>query len=189
MSLRVNELRVLTGPARNPPATKPRGQQHNTSATGGGPGTATPISAPAAATPPANPARHGGAAVPSPPRRAAARNPGAPRRDPEAVTEDSAAAKPARVTGSPERTRRARDRTARSSLLVPVTGHSQGQTGIPPNRTHPSMTQRPVQPADSPDDAHITQIRKPHPGTLGNMNWRQNGGSSRVLPDGRCHLQ
>jgi len=26
------------------------------------------------------------------------------------------------------------------------------------------------------DDAHIIQIRKPQPGTLGNMNWRQNGG-------------
>jgi hypothetical protein len=36
------------------------------------------------------------------------------------------------------------------------------------------MTQRPVQPAGSPDDAHITQIREPQPGTLGNMNWRQN---------------
>jgi len=45
------------------------------------------------------------------------------------------------------------------------------------------MTQRPVQPADSPDDAHITQIRKPHPGTLGNMNWRQNGGYSCQAPD------
>jgi len=127
----------------------------------------------------ASPARHDGAAVPSPPRRAAARNPGAPRRDPEAVTQDSAAAKPARVTGDPEQTHRARDRPARTSLLVPVTGHTQRQTGIPPNRTHPSMTQRPVQPAGSPDDAHITQIREPQPGTLGNMNWRQNGGYAR----------
>ena len=51
--------------------------------------------------------------------------------------------------------------------------------GVPPDRTHPSMTERPVQPAHGADDAHIIQIREPQPGTPGNMNWRQNGGSVR----------
>jgi hypothetical protein len=45
------------------------------------------------------------------------------------------------------------------------------------------MTQRPVQPADSPDDAHIIQILESQPGTLGNMNWRPNGGTVCAAQD------
>jgi hypothetical protein len=50
------------------------------------------------------------------------------------------------------------------------------------------MTKLPVQPADSADDAHIIQIREPQLGTLGNMNWRQNGGSARGYHELRTPL-
>jgi hypothetical protein len=43
------------------------------------------------------------------------------------------------------------------------------------------MTERPVQPADSADDAHIIQIREPQHGTLGKLNWRQNGGYHAMI--------
>jgi hypothetical protein len=41
------------------------------------------------------------------------------------------------------------------------------------------MTERPRSACRQRDDAHIIQIREPQPGTPGNMNWFQNGGSSR----------
>jgi hypothetical protein len=96
------------------------------------------------------------------------------RRDQEAVTEDRAAANLARVTGRLDTDAPHMDRPPRTGRLVPVTGHSQGQLAVPPNRTQPSITEHPVQPAGSAGDAHIMQRREPQPGMLGNMNWRQN---------------
>jgi len=62
------------------------------------------------------------------------------RRDQEAVTEDRAAADLARVTGRLDTDPPHMERPPRTGRLVSVTGHSQGQLAVPPNRTHQAHT-------------------------------------------------